>query len=146
MISEGGIHSRWLVFLWQIVIKEFLTSGVEDQRNVQFFTSWSTMYILLQNCKFWNIKSKSKNLLYLFETVKCFVLFFKTKLKSCLPEILHTKYISKFHPVHTIYKYAIYNGENISKRRPLTAVISVEQNVLEMTESEYFGNLTSGSN
>ena len=45
-----------------------------------------------------------------------FFLFFKTKPKSCLPQILlvHKKYILKFHFVYTIYKIYIIQTQSAS--------------------------------
>ena len=83
--------------------KEFLTSGVEDQRNVQFFTPWSTSF---------------------YKTAKIFKNF-----------TLYAQYTS-----------VQYTTQSRSPSADLAEVISVEQIVPEMTESEYFGNLTSGSN
>ena len=43
-VSEGLKHFSWIRFLWWNCIKEMVTSGVEDQRNLVLTSSWFTFY------------------------------------------------------------------------------------------------------
>ena len=58
---------RWILFLWQIILKDFLSSSVKDQRNAQFFTPWSAFFYKIAYSEI--LDQNPKKLLYLFEIV-----------------------------------------------------------------------------